>query len=99
MGDKKTKKVATECITEMFRRVGLPYPCPEITSQENWYWLREWTVDEEEDFKKWMLKKVKKELRLTDHGAKLQVCHFLGDVGWKTKEEPKKESEDNTNKK
>lgn len=58
--DHKYDKVCTECLVEMFKRVGLVYPDKKFTDQPEWYCKRSWTEAEQEDFRKWMKKKLKK---------------------------------------
>ena len=52
-------KTCEECLKEMFKRVGEEYP-NELTNQEDWYMKRSWTIEEQNDFKDWMIKHLKK---------------------------------------
>ncbi len=54
------EKTINDCLTEMFRRVGEEYPNPELTDQDDWYHQQSWTREEEDDFRDWMMKLVKK---------------------------------------
>lgn len=84
---KRAVDTATECIIEMFRRVGLTYPAPEITKHDKWYTLREWTTEEENDFRDWMKKKLKKDCKyMSAKHIDYEVAMFLLNYGWKHKE-------------
>jgi len=84
---KKYDKICTECLEEMFRRVGLEYPDEELTSKENWYTLHVWTKEEEDSFREWMLKKLKRHRLMR---AELEVEMFLLQWGWKVEDYERK---------
>lgn len=78
--------ICTECLIEMFRRVGLTYPAPEITKHDMWYTLREWTMEEEDEFKEWMRKHLKKRCKyMTMRHINYEVAMFLLNYSWKYK--------------
>jgi hypothetical protein len=82
-GGKMRYEDTTEmCLKEMFRRVGEKYPNKELTDQPEWYKKRTWTEAEENDFRKWMGKLLKKR-----HGWKKvlidrEIGMFLLNWGW-----------------
>ena len=70
------------CLKEMFKRVGESYPNKELTDQPNWWTKRTWTEKEEDDFRVWMGKLLKKR-----HGWKKvmidrEIAMFLLLWGW-----------------
>lgn len=78
-----TSQTTEDCLKEMFRRVGEDYPNPELTEHEDWYTLRTWTKDQEDDFRLWMKKLLKK--RYKHWGQRLvdnEVGMFLLMWGW-----------------
>jgi len=90
---KSTEETTEMCLKEMFKRVGLEYPNPEITNQPEWYHLYSWTESEQDDFGEWMGK-----LILKRHSFyrvyKKKVCErkvgnwvgmFILNWGWKVK--------------
>ena len=85
-----------ECITEMFRRVGEKYPNKELTDQKDWYMKRNWTHEKEADYKKWLIKKIKKAYPYM-RGRKLEMeaAMFLLTYGW-TNQEIKNDNKDHS---
>ena len=83
MRQSKDEKVMTDCLKEMFKRVGLKYPCPEFTKDKDWYMKKSWTEEEEADFKKWMTKKLKKTYPyMTAKKLEWEVGLFCLSYGW-----------------
>jgi hypothetical protein len=56
----KYEETTEMCLKEMFKRVGEKYPNKELTDQPNWWTKRTWTEKEEDDFRLWMRKIMKK---------------------------------------
>ena len=77
--------IVNNCLKEMFKRVGLEYPNIELTDKPDWYWKYEWTEDEENDFKLWMVKYLQKYSDMVDYYIDKEVGWFLLSYGWKTK--------------
>jgi len=77
------EQTTKDCLTEMFRRVGLTYPDLEFTSQKHWYTKRAWTTKEEEGFRDWMKKLLKKRYNWPDKSIDFEVNMFLLNWGWK----------------
>lgn len=78
-------KAYKECITEMFKRVGLVYPNKELTDNPNWYTKYTWTMDEENSYKEWMKKHLRSVHKLPKISASKETEWFLLAYGWKTK--------------
>ena len=75
----KFNKICEECLEEMFRRVGLEYPNKELTEQDDWWTKHTWTIEEENEFRDWMKKKLKKhKIRRVDS----EISMFLLMWGW-----------------
>jgi len=79
---KKHEEVFSRCLREMFYRVGEDYPNDDLTSNDEWYRLRSWSIKDEENFRKWMYKFVKYELRISKKRAEEMVIWFSMDYGW-----------------
>ena len=74
-----------ECLVEMFRMVGEKYPNKKLTDQKDWYTKRSWTESEEQDFKKWMGKYLKKNFKWSKKMIEKEVGMFLLMWGWTTR--------------
>jgi len=84
----KNDKIIDECLKEMFRRVGEKYPNKELTDKKEWYLLRSWTQKEEDSYRKWLKKKLKKAIPyLTEKKLDYEVAMFLLMWSWKYEEE------------
>ena len=83
----KWDKMATKFFKEMFRRVGEEFPNEELTNDKDWYKKRSWTEKQQEDFKKWMKKELKKTFPdLSARKVEWEAGIFLLSYGWTTKE-------------
>lgn len=69
----------------MFRRVGLEYT-EDYCKKQEWYLTKSWTVGEQNDFKEWGKKLLKKELKMSNHGSEKEMGWFLLSCGWGTEE-------------
>jgi hypothetical protein len=76
------EKTTEMCLKEMFKRVRESYPNKDITDKPEWWRTRTWTEEEENDFRKWMGKLLKK--RHGWHKAMIdrEVSMFLLMWGW-----------------
>lgn len=79
----KTEQALQDCIKEMFRRVGMRYPNKKFTSQDRWYMQIAWTHKQEQDFKDWMIKYLRKKLKYNIKTAIKEVGYFFLMYGWK----------------
>jgi len=78
-------KACEACLKEMFKRVGEKYPNKKLTDQKEWYCKRTWSEEEEEDFRVWMRKYLKKKYpNWTKHTLDKEIGMFLLMWGWKT---------------
>ena len=83
-------KLVDSILKEMFKRVGLKYPNPSFTKDKEWYTKKTWSEKEEESFRKWMKKRVKKTYPyLTDKRLDFEVAMFDLMYGWKTERKEK----------
>jgi hypothetical protein len=71
------------CLKEMFKRVGETYPNKKLTDQKDWYMKRSWTEAEEDDFRDWMKKYLKKKHKWTATTIRKEIGMFLLMWGWK----------------
>ena len=65
----KWEKLCTRCFKELFRRVGEKFPNNELTKDPEWYMRRSWTEEEQEDFKKWIKREMKRTLPILRSAA------------------------------
>jgi hypothetical protein len=83
-------------LREMCSRVGADYDKMDF-NKENWFWEYQWTREEEEDFIKWLAKKIRKDRKVrtlfwtdrkvTEKEAEMGARMFVFNYGWKLKEE------------
>lgn len=82
----KLNELYKELSIEMFRRVGLNKTYSEIkeyAKQSNWYHNHSWSQQEQEEFVKWVVVKLRSELKCTKKYAEKQAYWFVFDIGWK----------------
>ena len=78
------EKITTECLEEMFARVGLTYPDDSLTKQDNWFKQYTWTQAEDDAFKEWMIKKLKRHRMLR---PEMETAMFMLMWGWAIEDE------------
>lgn len=72
------------CLKEMFKRVGEKYPNEELTKQKDWFSQRTWTEKDQENFKKWLEKKMAKQWSyLGKRKIELEAAMFILMWGWR----------------
>jgi hypothetical protein len=82
----KSDKVIEKCLKKMFKMVGEKYPNEEITSKKEWWKLRSWTKEEEEKFRIFLKKKIRKAYPyMSDKKVELEAGMFILNWGWTTK--------------
>ena len=81
------EQTTEDCLKEMFKRVGEEFPNKELTDKQNWYTLRTWTEEEENNFRKWMEGLLKKRYSMTQKKRDSEIGMFLLNWGWKTEME------------
>jgi len=82
--------IGAEILIEMFKRVGLDYTMKEIEEfgkQKEWFKLKSWTMEEEDDFKAWAIKLLMKKKSVNKTYARKTMGFFLLDKGWTFKNE------------
>jgi len=80
-----TTKAYKECITEMFKRVGLDFPNKELTDKPDWYSEYTWTMDEENSFMQWMENHLHTAHKMPRISARKETEWFILSYGWKIK--------------
>jgi hypothetical protein len=77
-----TEKTTEMCLKEMFRRVGEKYPNKELTDKKDWWRTRTWTEKEEDDFRDWMVKLLKKRHKWSKRTIDKEIGMFLLMWSW-----------------
>ena len=78
------EKTTDECLKKMFAMVGEEYPNQELTSKENWFHQRTWTSEQENEFRIWMRKLLKRRYKhWTKRVIDGEISGFLFMWGWK----------------
>ena len=80
----KYNKFITKAFDKLFQAVGFDQFDESFTKHENWYWLKTWSLQQEEDFKDWFIKEAKKDLKFTRAMAEREHSWFNLKWGWKT---------------
>jgi hypothetical protein len=87
MRSQATDKFLEKAIDKMFKAVGFEHFDKEFTKQEKWYTLRQWTSQEENEFKNWFISTAQKELRWSKKTSEKEFSYFNLMYGWATKSE------------
>ena len=74
-----------KALVEMFERVNAEYT-KEFVARLDWYQKYSWTQEEEDAYRDWFLKEIKKDLKLTKKEGLKEFQWFCLDYGWKLKE-------------
>lgn len=81
---KNTDKFLEKAMNKMFQAVGMKGWDKEFTNQKNWFCLKTWTLDQSQEYKKWFLIEIKKDLKITKKQAEKEWSWFYLMWGWKT---------------
>ena len=71
-----------EILEELFRCVGETYT-EEFCKNSGWYLLHEWTMNEEESFRDWLVGYYRNNGKTTIKEAKRMAEFFILNYGWK----------------
>ena len=77
------EKTTDICLKKMFKMVCEKYPNKELTDQDDWYQQRTWTKEQEDKFRVWMKKLLKRRYDWTDRMITKEIGMFLLMWGWK----------------
>ncbi len=80
----KYNKFIDKALDKLFQAVGFEQFDPKFAEQENWYQLKTWTSEQEDNFKNWFVKEYKKDLKCTRFMAEREHSWFNLKWGWKT---------------
>jgi hypothetical protein len=89
MLSKKEEKCFETAMTEMFRLVGRKYS-QKATSKHEWYYESTWTSEQQSEFRKWLTKLIRRELRYPAYKADREAGWFVFNFGWKVAPETDK---------
>lgn len=76
------EKWMDEILTKQFEMVGLEYN-PHIVKKEGWYLEHSWTAEQQEDFKAWLSRYLKRRLKFTKEYCDRQAAWHILHVGWR----------------
>jgi hypothetical protein len=76
------EKSFEDCMKEMFKRVGLKFSV-EFCQGKDWYMSKSWTTAQQNEFRKWMEKLLKKRHGWGAHQLNKEVGMFILCYGWK----------------
>ena len=69
----------------MFKAVGFDCFDEEFTKQPDWYTKREWSKEQQDEFRDWLISECRTKLRMRKKQAEVEAGFFLLSWGWKTK--------------
>ena len=69
-------------LTKMFEMVGEVYH-ESLELEDGWYSTHTWTKETENEFKKWLVSYLRKELKTTKKQATMEAEMFILSYGWK----------------
>lgn len=81
-----TSNFLDKAFNKMFQAVGFEKWDRAFCDQENWYWQRTWTKDQSNEYKKWFITEIKKDMKLKKQQAEKEWQWFDLMWGWKEQE-------------
>lgn len=81
----KYDRFMLSALDKMFAAVGFEKFDREFTNQSEWYTKREWTEEEEREYREWFVNECRSKLRMNKKAANTEAGYFLLQFGWKTK--------------
>jgi len=84
---KKIKEFMNEALDRMFREVGFDGFDQEFANQDHWYLKKEWTLEQEQQYRDWFIENCRKRLKMSEKHAIYEAGYFLLNWAWKTKQE------------
>jgi len=84
--NKNYDKFLRKALDKMFQMVGFEAFDGDFTEQENWYYKKDWTKKQSEEFKNWFVSEGKKDLKFTKQMMEKEHAWFDLMWGWKEKQ-------------
>jgi len=81
----KIDRFIDAALDKMFQAVGFEGFDEEFVKQDNWYMLREWTSEQQDEYRSWFISECRKKLRMRKGQAEREFGFFLLSWGWKIK--------------
>jgi hypothetical protein len=81
----KIDKFMDHALDVMFKAVGFDGFDEEFTKQPDWYIKREWSKEQQDEFRDWLIAECRTKLRMRKKQAEVEAGFFLLSWGWKTK--------------
>ena len=78
-----TQDFLDKAFNKLFQAVGFESWDKEFSKREDWYMQKTWTTDQSEDYKKWFLTEIKKDLKLKKDRAEKEWQWFNLMWGWR----------------
>lgn len=78
-----TQQFLDKAFDKLFQAVGFEKWDKEFTKQDDWYTRKTWTSEQSNEYKKWFLAEVKKDLKLKKIQAEKEWNWFNLMWGWK----------------
>jgi hypothetical protein len=83
MNKSKIDNFLEKALNKMFQVVGMKKWNKTFTEQPDWYSQKTWTFEQKEEYKKWFLMEIKKDLKLNKRSAEKEWSWFDLMWGWK----------------
>jgi len=68
----------------MFNVVGFNGFDEEFIKQPDWYTMKEWSKEQQDEFRNWLISELRTKLRMRKKQAEIEAGFFLLSWGWKT---------------
>ena len=78
-----TQEFLDKAFDKLFQAVGFESWDKEFTKRDDWYMQKTWTADQSNEYKKWFLTEIKKDLKLKKTQAEKEWLWFNLKWGWK----------------
>lgn len=83
MRTQKIDKFLSKALDKMFQAVGMEKWDKTFTDQPEWYSKKTWTENQSNEYKKWFLVEIKKDLKLNKTQAEKEWGWFFLMWGWR----------------
>ena len=84
MNSPRIDKFFRKAIDEMFKVVGFDGFDEEFVKNKDWYSLKSWSQDVEDNYKKWFYQQAKKDLKWNPKTIEREYAWFHLMYGWKS---------------
>lgn len=78
------EKLFNTAMDRMFMAVGFDGFDENFVKQDHWYTKKTWTIEQESEYRQWLINECRTKLRMRKKAAELEAGYFLLMWGWST---------------